>query len=168
SSAASAPSGLPRKRVRAMSASPNMVIGSARPTKVPNASRMTRSASSRSASSSGRIIRLSIWLVPSVARKSSANADLRLAAFQSASPRREIWRIPRGLKLLRHFLGEVGQDQVGTGAADAGEYFHDRALLVEPAVDARGADHRVFARDVVGGDRHPKFVFYAPDQIEVR
>ena len=68
---------------------------------------------------------------------------------------------------LRHVGGEVGDDHVGSGAADAGEHFHDDAALVDPAVLGGGFDHGVFAADVVGGDGQVAVVAHATDDIQI-
>src|SRR5688572_1228203 len=47
------------------------------------------------------------------------------------------------------FLGVVGEDEVGAGAADRGENLESGGPLVEPAFLGRGLHHRVLAGDVV-------------------
>src|SRR5438552_3673988 len=65
-------------------------------------------------------------------------------------------------------LGEVGQDDIGAGALDREEDLHRRPIAVEPAVLGRGPDHRVLARDVVGGDRDAEALLDAVDDVEER
>src|ERR1700683_72864 len=65
-------------------------------------------------------------------------------------------------------LGVVGEDHAGAGALNAGENFHDHALLVDPAIARRGFDHGVFAADVVSADGHVKFLAHALNDIEIR
>src|SRR5262249_9712373 len=54
----------------------------------------------------------------------------------------------------RRILGEIGEDNVRTRAADRGERFHHRAVLIEPAVPRRRHDHAELAGDLIRADRH--------------
>src|SRR5256885_14547170 len=60
-------------------------------------------------------------------------------------------------------LGEVGDDEIGPGAAYGDERLHHDALAIDPAVARRGRQHGVLARDVVGGDRHADRLAHAVD-----
>src|SRR5262249_58557972 len=72
------------------------------------------------------------------------------------------------LEDARGLAGEVGDHDVGARPADGRERLHHGALLVEPAETPRGADHRVLARDRVGGQRHAELGLRARDDVEVR
>src|SRR5208283_2106929 len=63
--------------------------------------------------------------------------------------------------------GEIRNDHVGAGAFDRGQNFEGRAFLVDPAVHAGGANHRIFAGQVVGSDRDIKLLLHAIDEVEV-
>ncbi len=62
----------------------------------------------------------------------------------------------------------IRQDEVGAGAANAGEDFHRHALLVDHAGRGRGFDHRVFAAHVVGADGQRRRLAHTAQDIEVR
>ena len=62
---------------------------------------------------------------------------------------------------LGGLLGPVGEDEVGAGAAGAGEHFQDGLFLVEPAVLGGGFEHGVFAADVLAGDGIAELLFHA-------
>src|SRR6266699_1780762 len=68
----------------------------------------------------------------------------------------------------RRLLGEVGDDQVGSGPADGGERFQHDAITVDPAIPRRRLDHGVFAGDVVRGDRNIDLPPHATDDVQVR
>jgi non-heme chloroperoxidase len=51
-------------------------------------------------------------------------------------------------------LGEVGDDEVGAGAADADQRLEDGAVAVEPAFGEGGLEHGVLAGDLVSADGH--------------
>ena len=75
-----------------------------------------------------------------------------------------------GLGQLSHsccFLGVVGDDRVGTRAADRGQRLERRGPLVEPAVLSGGLEHRVLARDMVGGEGCAGGVLDPADHVEV-
>src|SRR5215831_8205073 len=88
---------------------------------------------------------------PGIRRCARANSssDWVMAAFLPGFGRLGRRRSGPANEILR----VVGQDHVGAGAADGGERLLDDALLVHPAAGGRGLDHRVFAGDVVGGER---------------
>src|SRR6266404_5947040 len=62
---------------------------------------------------------------------------------------------------------EIGQDAVGAGALEAEEALHHRPLAVEPAALGGGADHRIFAADLVDEGRHPEGVLHPAHDIEI-
>src|SRR5215467_3951251 len=78
----------------------------------------------------------------------SLACTVRFATLGHGSAHTATLEDPRGV------AGEVRDHDVGAGAADRGERFHHRPLLVEPAQTAGGTDHRVFARDRVGRERY--------------
>src|SRR5256712_14032072 len=100
----------------------------------------------------------------------SARSSMALIAY---SPLAEILiraassRAQTALEQPRRLPGEVGDDDVGAGAADPGQGLEHRALLVEPAELAGGADHRVLARHRVGGQRHSELEPRARGYVEV-
>src|SRR5213594_3817048 len=53
----------------------------------------------------------------------------------------------------RRLLGEVGQDDVRSGAPDGDERLQQCPVAIDPAVAGRGGQHGVLPRHVVGGDR---------------
>ena len=53
----------------------------------------------------------------------------------------------------RGFAREISDDHVRAGAANRGQRFHHRALLVDPAVPRGGLDHRVLAAHLIRGRR---------------
>src|ERR1051325_2547868 len=59
--------------------------------------------------------------------------------------------------------GVVRDDDVGAGASDGRQRFHDRARLVDPPVARGGFEHRVLAADVIGGRRIVKRVLHPGD-----
>src|SRR3954471_4060386 len=59
---------------------------------------------------------------------------------------------------LRGFFGVVREDHVGAGAADRQQRRHHDAVVVDPALLGGGLEHRVLARDVVGGHGHVELV----------
>src|SRR5450755_1091752 len=67
----------------------------------------------------------------------------------------------------RDFRREVGDDHIGSGTADAGEYFGDDAALVDPAILGGSFNHGVFAADVVGGDGQIAAVAHLANYVEV-
>src|SRR4029453_16189386 len=95
------------------------------------------------------------WMGRSPPPSASARASIALMAY---SPLAEIFtRVParggarrawgrEGWGVARRSLGKVCRDCVAPGAGDAVEPLQHRALLVEPAELAGGADHRVLAR----------------------
>src|SRR3989442_6548092 len=71
-------------------------------------------------------------------------------AWIAYSPFAEMRTLRLGsLEQARSVAGEVGDHDVGAGAADGGERLHHRALLVEPAQAPGRADPRVLAGDRV-------------------
>src|SRR5688572_10441807 len=64
--------------------------------------------------------------------------------------------------------GKVGDDDVGTRAADGREGFHHRARLVDPAVGARRLQHRILAADLVRGGGMAEARLDPCDDVEVR
>jgi len=62
----------------------------------------------------------------------------------------------------------IRQDEVGTGAANAGEDFHRHALLVDHAGRGRRFDHRVLAAHVVGADGQRRRLAHAAQDVEIR
>src|SRR5512140_2344634 len=48
---------------------------------------------------------------------------------------------------------EIGQDRVRARALDAGQRFQHAGAFVEPAVERRSAQHRIFAADLVSERR---------------
>src|SRR3546814_18672031 len=52
---------------------------------------------------------------------------------------------------LRGALGEITQDHVGAGAAEAQQRFEHRLAFIEPAVVDRALQHRILAADLVRG-----------------
>src|SRR5438105_3419090 len=75
---------------------------------------------------------------------------------------------PAALEQAGDVAREVRDDDVGARAADGGERFHHRALLVQPAELARGLDHRVFTGHRVGGQRDAELGLGPRDDVEVR
>jgi hypothetical protein len=61
----------------------------------------------------------------------------------------------------------VGDDDVGTRTADAGEGFEDGRALVEQPGGGGGLDHRVLPTHVVRGHGHVGALLDAPDDVEV-
>ena len=66
----------------------------------------------------------------------------------------------------RRFLGEVGDDDVRAGAFETEQGFHDDGFAVEPAFFKGGAKHRVFAADLIDGEREGELLFGAAQHIE--
>ena len=64
-------------------------------------------------------------------------------------------------------FGKVGNNQIGPGALNGREDFHDHALLIEPAELSRGFDHGVFPRDRVGSQREPELLPDPSDHVQV-
>ena len=65
-------------------------------------------------------------------------------------------RLAVSLVTTEHSRGvarEIGDDHVGAGAANRGQRFHHRALLVDPAIPRGGLDHRVLAAHLIRGGR---------------
>src|SRR5262249_20061353 len=100
----------------------------------------------------------------------SARSSIALIAY---SPLAEILtarssaRAQSTLEQPRGLPGEVRDHDVGTRAADGGEGFEHRAFLVEPAELTGGADHRVFARHRVGGERHAELELGSRHDVQV-
>ena len=65
-------------------------------------------------------------------------------------------------------FGEVGDDEVGAGAADAEEGFGDGAVGVQPAAGEGGVEHGVFAGDLVGAEGEIEALAGGADDVEVR
>src|SRR3546814_6907166 len=55
---------------------------------------------------------------------------------------------------LRGALGEITQDHVGAGAAEAQQRFEHRLAFIEPAVVDRALQHRILAADLVRSEEH--------------
>src|SRR3989441_1143875 len=97
----------------------------------------------------------------------SARSSMALIAYsplaeiliRAASPRAQA-----ALEQPRRLPGEVGDDDVGAGAAEPGQGLEHRAHLVEPAELAGGADHRVLAGHPVGGQQHPELELRVRDR----
>src|ERR1700744_5193829 len=73
-----------------------------------------------------------------------------------------------GLENFGGVLGEVGDDEVGAGAADAEEAFEYGAFWLKPAALKGGLQHRVFAGDLVGAEGHVEALARVADDVEVR
>src|SRR5919109_4969891 len=58
------------------------------------------------------------------------------------------------LEQSRCLAGEIRDHDIRAGAANRRQRLEHRALLIDPAQLAGGADHRVLARDRVRGQRH--------------
>src|SRR5580658_1337490 len=65
------------------------------------------------------------------------------------------------------FFGVVGEDDAGAGAVDALQGFHHDAVAVDPVVLGGGFDHRVFAGDLIGGQRQIETQAGGGDYVEV-
>ena len=74
---------------------------------------------------------------------------------------------PRYVSHRGHILRVVGDDDVGAGAADAGQRLEHGGALVEQAGGGGGLEHGVLAADVVGGDGQAGGVLDAADHVEV-
>ena len=55
---------------------------------------------------------------------------------------------------LRRLRRPIGQDDGSPSPTNRDERLHRRGAQVEPAVGSRGLNHGVFARDIVGRQRH--------------
>src|SRR5437867_13199124 len=82
---------------------------------------------------------------------------VRIDAAGGGSPREQ----------ARRLLGEIGDDQIGAGAADGVERFEHDPLAIDPAAARGGRQHGVFARNVIGGDRHVDRLTHPVDDIEI-
>src|SRR5262245_5861435 len=60
---------------------------------------------------------------------------------------------PFSLKPFNYILGEVSQDQIGAGAFDSDQRLHHDAFFINPAQPSGGLDLRIFARNLIGGQR---------------
>src|SRR3546814_10615697 len=69
---------------------------------------------------------------------------------------------------LRGALGEITQDHVGAGAAEAQQRFEHRLAFIEPAVVDRALQHRILAADLVRGGRHDELILHAAADVEIR
>jgi hypothetical protein len=75
--------------------------------------------------------------------------------FLVLSPDRPLFASPERLRLAQKLggvLGEVGDDEVGAGAADAEERLEHGALGLEPAALEGGVEHGVLAGDLIGAE----------------
>src|SRR6266571_1532932 len=79
---------------------------------------------------------------------------------------REMAPIGSAPEQARGLLGEVGDDEVGAGAADGEERLQHDPVAVDPAVLRRGLEHGVFAGDVVRGDWHVDRLPHAVDDVQ--
>ena len=83
-------------------------------------------------------------------------------AGRPSRPRRER-TLGRATEPRGNVLRVVGDRDVGAGPADAGQRLEHGGALVEQALGRGDLDHRVFAADVVGGDRHAGRILDPPD-----
>src|SRR5712691_1294256 len=85
----------------------------------------------------------------------SARSSTALIAYSPFAEMRTalLARLEPAFDRAHGVLREVGDHDVRARALDRDQRLHQRAPLVEPAEPARGADHRVLARDRVGGER---------------
>ena len=74
---------------------------------------------------------------------------------------------PRSGEQFGGVLGEVGDDEVCAGAANAEERFERGAVAVEPAFFKCGLEHGVLAGDLVSADGHADALAGRTDYIEV-
>ena len=84
--------------------------------------------------------------------------DVHACARGLTAEPRKLERLPPGLdqpilaEPLGRLLGVVGEDDVGARAAEARERLEGDLLLVEPPALSGCLEHRVLARDVIGGN----------------
>src|ERR1035441_1205342 len=71
----------------------------------------------------------------------------------------ETWGTQSSAQEFGGFLGEVGDGEVGAGAANAHQRFENSAIVVEPAFLEGGLEHGVLARDLVGTDGDSAAIF---------
>src|SRR4051812_42774745 len=101
-------------------------------------------------------------LTGSTARSASSRAKRR-----DTLPSWEVRRHLSRLEPLREVLRPVRDDDVGAGSDDRGQRLERALALVDVALLRRGADERVLAGDVVGGDREVESAARRPDHVEV-
>src|SRR5580658_859820 len=80
--------------------------------------------------------------------------------------RNTVWAKRSG-EQLGGVLGEVGDGEVGAGAADAHQRFEDGAVAVEPAFFDGGLEHGVLAGDLVGTDGDADAAAGCGDDVEI-
>src|SRR6185369_10139221 len=111
------------------------------------------------------------WIGTSVRPRCIARSSIALIAYSPLAEmrmRRPSALVAAALEQPHGILGEVRDDDIGAGPADADERLHDSARLVEPAELAGRPDHRVLARDRVRRQRHAELRLGPRDDVEVR
>src|SRR5450432_2881888 len=71
------------------------------------------------------------------------------------------------LEPLGNFGGEVGNDHISSSTSDSSQYLHDNTLLVDPAMLGGSFDHRVFAAEIISGNRQITMLTYLTNDIEI-
>src|ERR1700742_1032678 len=92
------------------------------------------------------------------------------AANNAASPPRSASRFMKraGSEALPGDIhGEIGEDQIGPGPLDGAQRLAYGAVLVEGAGLGGELDHRVFAADLVGGERQQRVAPNVAQHVEI-
>src|ERR1700733_14506411 len=121
-------------------------------------SRSGLGASPRMKSTSSRLRTTSRAILGSEIPRGGREAFVKegLPASSAIIARQSTARAPALRSSLREdtsgIASEIGENNIGAGAADGGQRFHHRALIFQPSTFDRGHQHTELARDLISGD----------------